>query len=206
MGRIGKLGLLLVLGAACGPARADIYKFTDEQGVAHYSNVPNDPRYRVYTRIANSTHYAAWGESRLSGSWRTRAVPFEPLISRSAAGNDLKPALLRAVIVVESAFNARATSPAGAKGLMQLLPSTARRFGVTDPFDAAQNVDAGARYLRQLLTRYHDNLELALAAYNAGEDAVDRYGGRIPPYRETLEYVPAVMKWYRQFQGGTAGS
>ena len=205
MFRMSYCAAVLALCALPVVAHADIYKFIDEQGVVHYSNVPNDPRFRLYAHDRSGVSAALLREPGASGTWRARAAQYEHLINRSAAGNELQPALLRAVIVVESAFNARAVSRAGAKGLMQLLPGTARRYGVDDPFDAAQNVDAGAHYLRDLLTRYHNNLELALAAYNAGEEAVDRHGGRIPPFRETQEYVPQVLRWYRQFQVPVAG-
>ncbi len=205
MFRMSYCAALLALCAMPVVVQADIYKFTDEQGVVHYSNVPNDPRFRLYAHDRSGVSAAVLRAPQTAGSWRQRAAQYERLINLSAAGNALQPALLRAVIVVESAFNARAVSRAGAKGLMQLLPGTARRYGVDDPFDAAQNVDAGAHYLHDLLTRYHNNLELALAAYNAGEEAVDRHGGQIPPYRETREYVPEVLRWYHQFQAPVAG-
>jgi len=105
--------------------------------------------------------------------------------------------LLRAVIVVESGFNPRAVSKKGAVGLMQLMPATARQYGAENAYDPKQNVHAGARYLRSLLDRYGADLKLVLAAYNAGEDAVNRNGGRIPPYKETLAYVPRVLKIYQ---------
>src|SRR5205807_5339514 len=100
--------------------------------------------------------------------------------------------LVRAVVQVESGFNPRAYSPKGAMGLMQLMPATAREFGVRNPFNAEQNVRGGVAYLRQLLDRYDNNEELALAAYNAGPGAVDRYGRSVPPYRETQNYVTHV--------------
>ena len=109
----------------------------------------------------------------------------------------LEPNLLRAVIVVESGFNSRAVSKRGAVGLMQLMPATASRFGVSNPFDPRQNVHAGARYLKFLIDRFGQDVRLALAAYNAGEDAVDRNGGQIPPFSETMAYVPRVLKIYK---------
>lgn len=121
-----------------------------------------------------------------------RAVPFDRLIRQEAARAGIDPALLRAVVRHESAFDPRAVSSAGAKGLAQLMPATARRFGAVDPFDPAQNLRAGARYLAFLLDRFEGDTALALAGYHAGEGTVDRYGG-MPPYPETLRYVGRVL-------------
>jgi len=198
MSRPRLLGLALAT-LALAPAHADIYAYTDAAGTAHYSNVPDDVRYAVLLKApVDSTTAIAKATQRLDAQWRARAAGFAPMIDRAAARTALEPALLRAVITVESAFDPKAVSRAGAQGLMQLQPATARRYGVGNAFDPEQNVNAGARYLRDLLHRYHDNLELALAAYNAGEEAVERYGLQIPPYRETREYVPAVMRLYRE--------
>lgn len=138
-----------------------------------------------------------------SSAHRTPASPSTPGVSRFAGIVDaaaqrhrLDPALLDAVIGRESGFRPDAVSSAGAVGLMQLMPDTARELGVTDPFDPAQNVEGGAKYLRSLLDRYGGRLDLALAAYNAGPGAVDRFGG-IPPYAETQRYVAGIMAGYR---------
>ena len=117
---------------------------------------------------------------------------YEPLIQEHATRRALRPELVRAVIQVESGFNPRALSPKGAMGLMQLMPATARSLGVNNPWDPAQNIRGGTDYLRQLLDEYDGNEELALAAYNAGSGAVAKYGRRIPPYRETRDYVRKV--------------
>ncbi len=176
--------------AVAGPVRADIYAYTDDTGT-HYSNVPADDRYALYLKEERPPEFR--GPPR--GDWRTRASQYSELIERTAKETAISPSLLKAVIAVESSFEAAAVSPKGAQGLMQLHPRTARRYGVENAFDPEQNVRGGARYLADLVQRY-GTLELALAAYNAGEGAVERFGRRIPPFRETRAYVPAVLKVY----------
>jgi soluble lytic murein transglycosylase-like protein len=119
---------------------------------------------------------------------------FEPLIREHAARHALRVELVRAVIQVESGYNPNARSPKGAMGLMQLMPATARQLGVRNAYDPAENIGGGCAYLRQLLDRYGDNEELALAAYNAGSGAVERHGNAVPPYRETRDYVNKVSR------------
>lgn len=123
---------------------------------------------------------------------------FDPLIADAGRNAGVDAALLHAVVQVESAYNPRALSRAGAAGLMQLMPATARRFGVRDRFDAAQNLHGGAAYLAWLIEQFDGDLELVLAAYNAGEGAVRRHGNRIPPYNETRQYVRKVLARYTQ--------
>lgn len=132
----------------------------------------------------------------------TRRLPAAPadvrqIINEVATQVKIAPELLHAVIAAESSYNSRALSPRGAIGLMQLIPATATRFGATDPYVARQNVLAGASYLKWLMALFNDDLELVLAAYNAGEQAVIRAGGRIPPYPETMAYVPRVLAYLR---------
>lgn len=186
---------LLTLSVQTQVARADIYSFVDEAGVTHFSNVPTDERYRLVLAAppAPAAAPAANGDTH----WLTRSRAFDPFIETASREAQVQPQLVRAIIVVESAFNPKAVSRKGAVGLMQLLPETARRYGASNAFDPEQNISAGTRYLRDLIGRYGNNLELVLAAYNAGTDAVERYGKRIPPYSETRSYVPAVLSIYR---------
>ena len=185
---------MMVCAAAIGVARADIYAFTDSAGVVHYTNVPTDSRYERLLIEPSST---------AGTELRAKAAPFSDLIDEAAGHANVSPALLRAVIAVESAFDPKAVSRKGAQGLMQLLPATARRYGVHRPLDPRDNLRGGASYIRDLLKRYGNDLELALAAYNAGEDAVDRHGRTIPPFPETQAYVPAVLRFYRRFLADT---
>ena len=151
------------------------------------------------------------GEYRLAGPQATPTPeaspaalagrPYAREIDQAARRNRLDPALVHAVIHVESRHQAAAVSSKGAVGLMQVLPATAERFGIVEPRDPTANVAAGTRYLRHLLDQFDQRLDLALAAYNAGEGAVVRHGNRIPPYRETLDYVPSVMEKYHQWLG-----
>ncbi len=129
----------------------------------------------------------------------SRKLPFDKEVLSAAAETEMEPALIHAIMTVESNHNLHARSKRGAYGLMQLMPETARRFKVLDKKDPKQNILAGAKYLRELLNLYKGDLKLALAAYNAGPAAVQKYFGKIPPYKETMEYVPKVMKFYRQY-------
>lgn len=126
-------------------------------------------------------------------------LPFHQEVLQAANVTALDPALIHAVIAVESKHNAQAKSQKGAYGLMQLMPATAQRFQVKDKTNTAQNILAGAQYLRELLTLFNGDLQLTLAAYNAGPGAVQKYQNRVPPYRETMHYVPKVLQYYRQY-------
>ena len=193
------LAVLCVLLGLSPSSEADIYVYADQQGVAHYSNVPSDSRYVLFLEAPPEPGAeSAPPVPAPQTAWRGGGAKFSGLIDRAARRHALEPALLRAVIAVESAFNPRAVSRAGAQGLMQLMPRTARRYGVDNAFDPEQNVHGGARYLSHLLQRYGNNLELALAAYNTGEGAVERHGRQVPPYPETRAYVPAVLRLYRE--------
>jgi soluble lytic murein transglycosylase-like protein len=133
----------------------------------------------------------------------TGDAKLDELINTAATRYRLDPRLMIAVMRQESSFNPRAVSPKGARGLMQLMPATAARFGVRDLYDPAQNIEGGAQYLRFLLDTFNGDVELALAGYNAGENAVARYGNHIPPYRETMDYVQRISAHYNRLTNGS---
>lgn len=199
----GTIGVLLGL-CLCRPGWADIYAYTAPDGALSLSNVPTDEGYRVLiaapkeAAVAPSARVA---EPRVKSSLAGKAG-YDQLVDEVSRTYGLESALLHAVISVESRYNPKAKSRKGAAGLMQLMPGTAKRYGVTDRFDPLQNLEGGARYLRDLLRMFDNNVSLTLAAYNAGERAVAKYGNRVPPYRETLDYVPRVLDFYRQYQAG----
>jgi len=172
---------------AAGTAHADVYRFVDARGVMHFTNVPTDARFELLHRTPSQTPA------------RRDPVPrYDAVVAAAAREHKLDQALLHAVIAVESGYDPQVVSQAGAAGLMQLMPATARRYGVTDPLDPLQNVHGGARYLRDLMQRFDGDLSLVLAAYNAGEGAVARHGNRIPPYGETRRYVSRVLDLYQR--------
>lgn len=185
----------------------NVWSYVDADGISHFSNVPDRASpYRLYLKDRDSyrlkdprsSNPAAAGKppSRLA-SVALDKLPYAELIADAASTHRIDAELLHAVIHVESRHNAAAVSPKGAVGLMQVLPETARRMGVSNPEPPAQNIAAGARYLRFLLDTFGNDTRLALAAYNAGENAVIRNGNRIPPYPETRAYVPAVIEAYQ---------
>ena len=183
-------------------AQADIYRYVDEHGTVHFTNVPDDNRFKLYMTTRRdpdlvSNALASRGVRPYSTEARKR---YHAHILAAARVYSLEPALLHAVISAESGYDALARSPKGARGLMQLMPDTARRYGVQNPLDPEQNIYGGAAYLRDLLTLFGNDLKLALAAYNAGEGSVLEYGNRIPPYRETTRYVPKVLSYYQRYK------
>lgn len=171
------------------PCNADIYVST-VAGEPRYATQPLDHSYRL---LLKADAPSAPATSRVASGGRKAPASILLLIEQAAQKHQIDPLLLQAVVHTESRFNARAVSPKGAAGYAQLMPATAKRYGVTDRFDPAQNIDAGARYLKYLLNLYNGNAALALAAYNAGEGRVDQYGRRLPPYKETMLYVPTVL-------------
>jgi soluble lytic murein transglycosylase-like protein len=180
--------------ASSAMARPQIYTYVDADGMRHYTDVPDNNRYRLLVLSAQDRTVSG---DRYDSMLLAKATQYDSIIEKAALAASVEANLLRAVIVVESGFNPRARSRRGAVGLMQLMPATATRFGVSNPYDPRENVHAGARYLKFLIDRFGQDVRLALAAYNAGEEAVDRNGGRIPPFTETMAYVPRVLKIYR---------
>ncbi|APV51499.1 hypothetical protein BWI17_18460 [Betaproteobacteria bacterium GR16-43] len=179
-------------------ARADIYTFVDERGVKHYTNLPAlDRRYKLAWKEGPR---ATWASTYTYMPTEAEILRYKSMITTASRTHGVDDALVHAVITAESAYNPKAVSKAGAQGIMQLMPGTARRYGVVDSMDPAQNIQGGVKYLKDLLAMFKGNTELAVAGYNAGENAVIRHGNRIPPYAETAAYVPKVMDYYRKFQ------
>lgn len=191
----------------CGAAHADIYAYTDADGVRHFTNVQsNDTRYKRIIksretepgyRFPSTSHPAGLAATGL----RVRASSYDGLVRQASRAYQMDEALVRAVIHTESAFNPSAVSTKGASGLMQLMPDTASRYGVRDVFDPVENVYAGVHYLHDLKQMFNGNMQLTVAAYNAGENAVLRYGG-IPPYPETINYVSRVIDLHGRYRQG----
>jgi hypothetical protein len=167
------------------PASAETYRFVEPDGTVHFTNAPTDPQYRRMGFTSGTER----GWLQLPGP---DLAPYAREIREAAERYGVEEGLIRAVIRVESGFNSRAVSPKGARGLMQLMPGTASMLGVRDSFDPRQNIDGGVRHLRGLIDRFGSDLTLALAAYNAGEQAVVNHRG-IPPYRETRDYVTRIL-------------
>ena len=184
---------LLSLAIAATPAGAgSTYRFEDEQGVIHYTNVPGDPRYSFVRKDVERPVARPAAEGRgLSQGLRA----FGHVIRAAAERYGVDTRLVEAIVQTESAGNPTAVSPKGARGLMQLMPERAAQLGVRNSFDPHQNVDGGVRHIRDLLQSFGGDVTLALAAYNAGEAAVRNYGG-VPPFAETREYVRRVRAMY----------
>ena len=202
-------GALCVLGAlAARPARAErnnYYRYVDEQGVVHITNVRGRPgAWKLYKSLPGS-HGRGASPGRANGPRRRRHLSaervhrYDPIIREAARRYQLPESLLRAVIHTESYYNPHAVSRAGAMGLMQLMPATARYLGVDSPFDPRQNIHGGARFLRILANHFDGDMVLVVAAYNAGAGAVKKHRG-VPPYAETRAYVRAVLRRYHAYE------
>jgi soluble lytic murein transglycosylase-like protein len=186
--------LLIILLSAAGflapaPALGDIYKYVDEEGVIHLTNVQSDAKYKLWIKETP--------RQRMIREFNKGE--YDEFIKKAAQKHNLDHALIRAVIKTESGFNHKAVSRKGAMGLMQLMPGTALTLNVSDSFDPWSNIDGGSKYLRYLLNQFNGNLSLALAAYNAGEGAVAKYRNTIPPYPETQTYVRRVLSFFQKY-------
>jgi len=171
------------------PGFADIYRYRDQNGVWHFTNLRTDGRYRLYIRTGNKTP-------------AQYIKAYKGIIRQASNRFGLSPSLIKAVIKAESDFDPRAVSSKGAQGLMQLMPGTADQMEVQDPFNPEENIFGGARYLSMLLRRFKNNTVLAVAAYNAGPEQVVTHGG-VPPFPETRTFVKRVMNYYREYNAGT---
>lgn len=183
--------LFVLLVVVPPPAAADIYKYVDANGGVHLADRPLHRGYVLIFRNGRKVTPQSW-----SRNYSLNRKRYGPVVDQVAQRHRLDASLVHAVVQVESAYDPVAVSRAGAVGLMQLMPATAQRYGVPDRRDPHRNLDGGVRYLRDLILRFN-NVVLALAAYNAGESAVERYGNRVPPYPETRRYVQKVMQAWR---------
>ena len=197
----GQLAVLLCFLAFSGhrSALAEIYKFTDENGMVHYTNIKPSGQRNVKTfsfpcyASDTSCNLLDWEKIPLNRN------AFDVEIRAAAEDYTVDESLIRAIIHAESAYHADALSPRGAQGLMQLMPATQKELQVENVFDPLSNIEGGTQYLARLLRQFDQNVELAAAAYNAGPGAVSKYGG-IPPYKETREYVRRVKILYRRYR------
>ena len=181
--RIQHILIFTVLMVWCFPTGADIYVYVDKEGVRYFSNIPTTPQYRLFIRSKPRSSADIFLPDR-----------YDHLIFRAAKEQGLSFSLLKALIKVESDFNHKAVSRAGALGLMQIMPENLTELNINDPFDPWQNIKGGSRYLKSLLDRFDGKVSLALAAYNAGPSRVETHKG-IPPYRETQNFVKEVLRY-----------
>jgi soluble lytic murein transglycosylase-like protein len=179
-------GLLIALTA--GAASADIYRYKDENGVWHFSDINSDGRYKLYLRYHNNP--AQYKKD------------YAAEIEQASEKYGIESSLIKAVIDAESSGNHKAVSSKGAQGLMQLMPYTADELSVDDPLDPVDNIFGGTKYLSKLMERFNNNTQLVLAAYNAGPENVEEYNG-VPPFKETKNFVKKVMQYYNQYKSGT---
>lgn len=199
--KVGQLAILLIVAYLAGlqSVAADVYKFTDKDGITHYTNVRPDGQQKVET-----FSFPCYASDPSCNQLDWEKIPlnrgaFIEEIQMAAEVHTVDDALIRAIIHAESAYQPEALSPKGAQGLMQLMPATQAELEIVDVFDPVSNIEGGTRYLSRLLDQFNQNVDLAAAAYNAGPGAVNEYGG-IPPYKETREYVRRIKILYRRYR------
>ena len=178
------------------PARADIYRYEDDEGIVHFTDAPTDQRFKIFMRDLKKDKQL---RTKLKLARSVNPAVYDQIIATCAAKYGVNPSLVKAVIHAESGYNPNAVSSKGASGLMQLMPGTARSLKVSNSFDPQDNVEGGVKYLRFLLDTFRGDVSLAVAAYNAGLNKVARYGG-IPPYNETRTYVNRVLSYMQTYQ------
>lgn len=176
-----------------GVVWADIYRYDDEDGVVHFTDAPTDKKFKIFLRDLRKDRQL---RTRFRFAANANPQEYEQIIMTTSAKYGVSAELVKAVIQAESGYNPNAVSRAGATGLMQLMPGTAKHLKVSDSFDPRQNVDGGVRYLKFLLDTFKGDVTLALAAYNAGLNKVAKFGG-VPPYEETRTYVSRVLSYMR---------
>lgn len=176
---------------------ADFFQYTDEDGVVHITNVPTSTKFKWMMKERKPSVLAPSNPAYRKLSKQK----FDEMISSTASRYGIDPHLVKAIVKAESDYDQTAVSKKGAKGLMQLMPETASRMGVKDIHDPADNVEGGIKYLSKLLKMFDWQVPLAVAAYNAGEGAVVKYGNRVPPYNETQTYVKRVLHYYSLYKG-----
>ena len=186
---------VILLFCVVPPVSAEIYRYRDERGVWHFTNIKSDRRYKLYLGKPSGGKSGHTGKTDLDG--------LEEIIHLAARQFQVDSSLIKAIIKAETDFDHRAVSRKGAKGLMQLMPDTAREMGVKDPLDPEQNILGGTRYLSLLLKRFNDNKTLAIAAYNAGPEEVASRRA-VPPFPETRKFVKNVMNYYREFRAASS--
>lgn len=203
---IKKLAVMSLALLASTGAVADVYKYVDDSGHVFYTDEPRHKLFKLIIKTPPIRRHATPSSAPLytNMSFRRNSYSavnkarYNDMIADAAQRHQVDEKLLHAVIQAESSYNPSAISSAGAVGLMQLMPGTARRFGVTDRVNPDQNVDGGTKYLKHLINMFGPRLDLAIAAYNAGENAVIRHNNSIPPYRETQDYVRQVLALYKR--------
>jgi soluble lytic murein transglycosylase-like protein len=182
--------ILIILFSVISPliTYGDIYKYKDKNGVMHFTNIRSDVRYTLYIKEAMENPDAF-------------ITKYDIIIKAASEKFSMEPSLVKAVIKAESGFDHTAVSSKGAQGLMQLMPGTAEELEVDDPYNPEKNIFGGTKYLSKMMEKYNSDVKLALAAYNAGPDNVDKYKG-VPPFKETNTFIDRVMKYYDQYKTG----